>query len=1535
MAWLGEGLSSLSSLKGQITNFTKEVLSDGIVNEIDERSKDLEEANAKCTQLQELLNSKEAERNNGAHQDEDAGGGFFWDPPSSRSRKVENQSKLLQDQLDQATVRIRDLESELNRVQTLNSSNVKDDANIKEEGASQKAELLRAKQDVMNRIIQMGEKSREVVRNAKRLQQDELTLVGDFRKAISKLASPEQYDLIRSALMALENESEQLQGSAEKTDSVGYDAEGKSRNEKGRDESEAKLRRRVEDLEAENQSLSQSIEELDKQNAESIERVLSLKEELQKKHHSLQGAYEQLYVEYNQALGKIENLQQQQQQQQQQQKPELSKAPNKSSLDTAVQTLAQLKLDKETEIRPAKEDKQTEISTSKEDKEVEVDLKPEDQQDLASELKKVNDILKNAPLEPSNEHLNDSVFVAVARQFVELKWKKETLERKLTEQSRQLKETQELRDSLQIDCEDMQTNIESLVMEVQHLKSNLPSIPEASEERVASLETETESLQAEILALRKSKADMSSELKAIKAAIREDGGGGGVELATRIESLLAEQNKSKSSKDPAELLQATLDENTALRRRIDVLESELRVSLERCKGLDENIELIEELKLDLENARRELKIALSNNKRLENSLTILQETKNEVDADNEVLSREKEQLEADLKLLSSGSDLKKSDGDALAELREQLKKSKEEKDDLEYDIRNMRNELDQSLEQLEANRAEIEKLQLDNERLAKENGKLLDQFSETQKENLDKVDLLNTEMTLLQQELDGNKDELEKTMRYLSDMEEKILTLKNENERLNVEASKIKENEIEFLKLKEQLEERSLDHTKEELDAALKKLSELEEKVSMLESENKRLQDELIRTSDVDSENKRLVEAIEEKQKEIAKNEEEAANVTTKLKCTENYISSLEDESQILESKLAQVDQENESAKKEIEELRQQLESERRQKEADGKELSSTYQTELDKLKGENERLKSELDKLLVEKRDVEVNTRASSDAQVSLTEEERSQLLDQLSEKFKEIENLKATISKDKDSAQMARETVENLSQLISSKDNELIKLNATVDMFRNERDEVVKLVQEKHNESLQYHAEIQRLTQLISDQTANLQKAIAEKDATLASLQEKESQLLWTQNELQVVKQRLQNIEESNNHGERCGIAEHTLLSKHVSTLEEKSKAMEAAILQDQSNIRYLQEQLTEAQSKETIALKEVDRLRNHLVEMEANYTEEALQSEEIQRTLQARLMQAEEKLKNSSTMYTSASVRANQQVETLQQQLALIVQQRDDLQNKISSAEDKVLSYSASLTNLQLVLEQFQRDKEKDIQAATEKLRVELQQSYKKQDELVSEITSLKEQLAEAKECLRAASRLTEQLEKKSERIELLNQEVNRLTELVNTADQRIEEAKKSGEGKVDRSLVKNLLLGYISSPQNDKTSVLRVFANVLDFNETEREKSGLTDSAAKNSWFSSLVNSSPASSKEQEASLSSAFIKFLESESQPKPQLPALPISNSPISRPGHSRQHSSSSTHSTLLLSNVTLPTFPDFVPARNTGSILKEVLKDS
>ena len=55
------------------------------------------------------------------------------------------------------------------------------------------------------------------------------------------------------------------------------------------------------------------------------------------------------------------------------------------------------------------------------------------------------------------------------------------------------------------------------------------------------------------------------------------------------------------------------------------------------------------------------------------------------------------------------------------------------------------------------------------------------------------------------------------------------------------------------------------------------------------------------------------------------------------------------------------------------------------------------------------------------------------------------------------------------------------------------------------------------------------------------------------------------------------------------------------------------------------------------------------------------------------------------------------------------------------------------------------------------------------------------------------------------------------------------------------------MKNLLLGYLTSPANDKPSVLRVISTVLDFNESEREKTGVNGPAFKNSWFSNLLHS----------------------------------------------------------------------------------------
>ncbi|XP_011500517.1 PREDICTED: thyroid receptor-interacting protein 11-like [Ceratosolen solmsi marchali] len=1308
MSWLNDGLSPaiLTHLKGQIKNFTQEVLSDGIISETDDRSNNLEQTNEECDRLQALLNSKDeiisvlrkqnselqrdahefrTKANNSANngsglEEEENDGAFFWDPPP-KNRDAKTQTKMLQEQLGQATLRIHELQLQLDSLRKLNSSNAKDDANFKDEGPSaEKSEALRAKQDLTNSVIQSNEKLSD----------------------------------------------------GEKSDSEEFDERGKlhcTRDKmqmRAAQDRENELRLKIDELEAENENLSMSMEELDKQNAVNLERVLAIKEEIQRKHQSLQSAYECLYVEHNEALSKLDNLQYRKEEQEEE-LVKLQRSLIKETSDSIVQTAGLSKIDQGTEMYLNLEDKQTEV-----------DLEVDQNLSIEAEIKKVVDILDNVSFKIASDNKSQSIFISLAKEFVDLKLRYEALECQFIKQNTELTEMQQVRKSMEMDRENMQEKIETSCTEMERTK-DLPYQLKASEGRVFSLEKEIECLEERNRALHQSELDVYTRLDSVEIVSQESDNVDISKSVVRSEGKLI----SGEIKDTDDFLRADFDENTKLNYTIEILKSQLEES-------SKIIDIMEKMKLEIECANQQI---------------------------------DKAPIHSEM---NNVSEITNSGGDT--------------------------------------------------------------------SEMKDTKDLLVTLMNLYEK-IDSN----------------------------------------------------------------------------------------IIRWKSIDTKCQKVIADVEERQ-EIISNENRTANNTTMY--TDDYVSSLENEIKVLRDALPTIEclqEENKKANEEIERYcaREKL----RDAEINAhKELIVKYQTELEQLKtvgDENQSLRLKLNKLSVEKCDAEVNTDSleTEDTRIddpSLTHKEHLQLLSEMSEKSKEIESLRATVARDKESALMARETVENLSQLISSKDEEIIKINSSFNTLNNEREELIKLVQEKHNESLKYHSEIQRLTQLLHEQTTKLQKLNAENDASLATLQEKEEQLLWAQNELQVIKQRLQNIEKSNNYEDRCGIADHTLLSNQVSSLEEKNKVMEAAIIQDQANIRYLQMQLTESQSKEAIALKEVERLRNHLVEMEANYMEEALQSEEIQKKLESRLMQVEETLKNSSTMYTSASIRANQQVETLQQQLALIVQQRDDLQNKISFADDKVLSYTASLTNLQLVLEQFQRDKEKDIQIAKEKLHAQLQDSFKRQEDLSNEITNLRDQLTEAKECLCAASRLTDQLERKSERIEQLNQEVNRLTELVNTADQRIESANKSGEGKVDRSLVKNLLLGYISSPSNDKISVLRVFANVLDFNETERGNCGLNGATVKNGWFSAVTNNSPSTSnKGQDTSLSSAFVKFLESESQPKPQLPALPISNSAIGRPAHSRQHSSSSTQSTLLLSNVTLPTFPDFVPARNTGSILKEVLKDS
>ena len=261
--------------------------------------------------------------------------------------------------------------------------------------------------------------------------------------------------------------------------------------------------------------------------------------------------------------------------------------------------------------------------------------------------------------------------------------------------------------------------------------------------------------------------------------------------------------------------------------------------------------------------------------------------------------------------------------------------------------------------------------------------------------------------------------------------------------------------------------------------------------------------------------------------------------------------------------------------------------------------------------------------------------------------------------------------------------------------------------------------------------------------------------------------------------------------------------------------------------------------------------------------------------------------------------------------------------------------------------------------------------------KQDDLLTEIDSLKQKVANANEGLAAANRLSEQLEKKSHALAMLKHEVKLREDLLRKAQSELKEATANTTVKVDKYLVKNLVVGYVNADASKKKEVLKIIATVLDFNQDEREQTGLDGQQP--GWLSSFF-SSPAlqqrphhrrtsSTEVHEAtgldlSLAQAFVAFLQTESTPKTPvlLPlkgdesnrATPISqqnttpssgrSTPTSamptlgvvNPGFGGAVNNDRSGSPLLLA-ATPPSataLPSFSVSRSSSSILRQVLQE-
>lgn len=497
---------------------------------------------------------------------------------------------------------------------------------------------------------------------------------------------------------------------------------------------------------------------------------------------------------------------------------------------------------------------------------------------------------------------------------------------------------------------------------------------------------------------------------------------------------------------------------------------------------------------------------------------------------------------------------------------------------------------------------------------------------------------------------------------------------------------------------------------------------------------------------------------------------------------------------------------------------------------------------------------------------------------------------------KLEEIKRLQEREKELLDSIKEKEAKVQTLHQQNLEYEESHAKQTAEISSLKKQLDNMAFKLQGLQSELSDEGSEKSGLEHQVSEQLSNIQILKESNNRLTLMLQEKEFEVKSLQEKVQTLQAVIENKEGESGQVNKLMQENEVVLSQARQLQQERDHAM-MALKQKQSEQSQLFNEIQKLKEKDVKSQRELERLRSHLMQMEDGYTQEALEAEEREKDLRNRLAVAEEKFISSSSLMESASQQANQQTESLQQQLHMLAGQRDQAYLQVASLQDQLQQYAVSLNNLQMVLEQFQQEKDAQLSLEVEKNQNEIAALRKQVNSLQTELGSTKEKLADAEEGLEAASRLTEQLDRKEEALSALKEEVQIREKSLKTMEDEVHRLRVSTDNKIDKLVIKNMLLSYVLSPRNKQPEVLRALGGILGFSEEDFEK--ITGTSK--SWVSGLLRfgGSPAhvtptpttpirnvpahvqSTPKAETSFSELFVKFLETESSPTPPVMKLP------------------------------------------------------
>ncbi|XP_062253174.1 thyroid receptor-interacting protein 11 [Platichthys flesus] len=466
----------------------------------------------------------------------------------------------------------------------------------------------------------------------------------------------------------------------------------------------------------------------------------------------------------------------------------------------------------------------------------------------------------------------------------------------------------------------------------------------------------------------------------------------------------------------------------------------------------------------------------------------------------------------------------------------------------------------------------------------------------------------------------------------------------------------------------------------------------------------------------------------------------------------------------------------------------------------------------------------------------------------------------------------------------------------LIKTKSDQLVQVSESLRNRENDNEVLKQAVTNLKERALILELDVKKL----KEENELVAARSREKESEFRALQETNMQfsllLREKEFELTALSKKSATVERMLKDKEQGKSGELNQLLNELKSMQEKAVAFQQerdrvmmALKQKQMETTAVQTELQHVRDKEQRLNLELERLRNHLLEIEDSYTREALAAGDRESELRKRVAM----LATSSSAVENASQQASMQVESLQEQLSGAVKQRDDALAQLRTSQDQINQYAVSLSNLQMVLEQFQQEEKAMYSAELEKLKREKEEWKKKALSLEDQASALQINLDEATSALDSASRLTDQLDLQEEQIEELKNQVEVRQEMLEEAQRKVMSLLNTTEGKIDKVLMRNLYLGYFHTPKTKRADVLRLMGSVLGLSREDVEKMLEDDGRhGVTGWVSSWMGSRgaqsvpntpnrPTGAQGLNSSFSEMFVKFLEMESTPS--LPAAKLS----------------------------------------------------